>query len=532
MIDVPTLYADGGNGRGNYCTLNPLFGSTNTIQNGNLELTGTAASSTQRLGTVTVSSGKWYYEVELSTLPASMDPLIGFTEINDTSAVSQYPGQAANSYAIYILSSNTFLQKVNNNSFVNTNTTVAAQGDVISVALDLDNGKIWFAKNNTWVDSGVPGSGTNPQYTGLSGTFAPALRGTGGATTTTLAANFGQRAFAYTPPTGFLALNTQNLPEPTIKRPSSYFDTKLYTGTAATLNITGLEFSPDLVWTKNRSSINNHRLYDTLRGTTKELYSNATDSETTDANSLTAFNSDGFTLGSSNGPNNSGSSYVAWCWDKNPSAGLDIVTYTGNGITGRTVSHNLGVRPSMVMVKLRAGGTYGWPVWSSGLYSVSDSLLLNSTNFIRTAADRFTNFSSTTMTLGNNSEVNGNTITYVAYLWSEVAGFSKFGSYAGNSSTDGPFVYCGFRPKWVMVKADQAASTPWFIKDSTRGTYNVMGPEVFANASDAETTVNRLDFLSNGFKLRAANTADNQSGAFSYIFAAFAESPFKYSLAR
>lgn len=215
LVDSPTNYGSdtgvGGEARGNYCTLNPLFGTVNTIQDGALVLTGTAAGSTQRVGTMAVSSGKWYYEVTLTTLPASQDPLVGFTEINNASAVSQYPGQASSSYSIYQISSNTFLQKVNANTFTNTNTAVASQGDILGVALDLSSGKIWFSKNGTYVDSGNPATGANAQFTGLSGTFVPAVRGTGGGTTTTITCNFGQRPFAYTAPTGFKALCTTNL---------------------------------------------------------------------------------------------------------------------------------------------------------------------------------------------------------------------------------------------------------------------------------------------------------------------------------
>ncbi len=189
MIDSPTVSASASN----YAVLNPLGGNTNTIQNGNLQLTGTSAGNSQRVGSIAVSSGKWYYEATLTTLPTNMDPLIGFSEASNTSLFSQYTGQASTSYAIYTISSNTFLQKVNNATFTNTNTAKASQGDVIGVALDLTNGKIWFSKNGTFVDSGDPAAGTNAQYTGITGTYYPAMRGTGGATTTTIDANFGQR---------------------------------------------------------------------------------------------------------------------------------------------------------------------------------------------------------------------------------------------------------------------------------------------------------------------------------------------------
>jgi hypothetical protein len=532
FIDVPTPYADGGNGRGNYCTLNPLFGSTNTIQNGNLELTGTAASSTQRLGTVTVSSGKWYYEVELSTLPASMDPLIGFTEINNTSAVSQYPGQAANSYSIYTLSSNTFLQKVNNNSFVNTNTAVAVQGNVISVALDLDNGKIWFAKNNTWVDSGAPGSGTNPQYTGLSGTFAPSLRGTGGATTTTLAANFGQRPFAYTPPTGFLALNTQNLPEPSIKKPNQWFDATLYTGAGANQSITNSgSMQPSLVWLKSRSNAYSHYWYDAVRGVGNSISSDSTATEQYFANALTLFDSNGFSLGNIGGAiNQSGATFVAWQWKESATPGFDIVTYTGNG-TNRTIAHSLGVAPKFIITKSRTTAD-DWFCYHDAIGNTK-YILLDSTAASTTSSTIWNNTSptSSTFSLGTSGGANRNGDNFVAYCFSEVAGFSKFGSYTGNGSADGPFVHCGFRPRWVMVKRTDSTGD-WPVKDSSRDNYNAANLTLQANLSQAEAPNNlQTDILSNGFKLRDTGANGNASGG-TYIFAAFAESPQKYSLAR
>jgi hypothetical protein len=208
MTDVPTLTSATAS---NYAVMNPLFGTVGTLSNANLSITSLSAGNTQRLSTMAVSSGKWYYEVTFSSLPTNTDPLAGFTEINNTSAVTQYPGQAANSYSIYTFTGNTFIQKVNNSTFTNTNTTIVAQGNIIGVALDLDNNKIWFAKNNVWVDSGDPVAGTNSQFTVSAGTYAPSIRSSGSGGTATLDANFGQRPFSYTPPTGFVALNTFNM---------------------------------------------------------------------------------------------------------------------------------------------------------------------------------------------------------------------------------------------------------------------------------------------------------------------------------
>lgn len=521
MIDVPTPYADGGNGRGNYCTGNPLYipstFSQISLTNGNLEW-GQAATNVNcsMAGTFTMRSGKWYWEVTVDR--ASNYSSIGMqTDVN-----TAWRGGG------------TVLYRSDGQKSIGG--TASAYGasyttnDVLGFAYDADAGTLTCYKNNTSQGT-IYSSGTG-------NTWVPAIHddNAGAGVTYYHKCNFGQRAFTYTPPTGFLALNTQNLPEPSIKKPSSYFDTKLYTGTAATLNITGLGFSPDLVWTKNRSSINNHRLYDALRGTTKELYSNTTDAETTDANSLTAFNSDGFTLGSSNGPNNSGSSYVAWCWDESATPGFDIVTYTGNG-SNRTIAHSLGVAPSMMVIKRRDAASFNWVVWHSATGNVNPLpyLNLNGTAAVTNGDTSVMpgTVTSTTFPAGAWNGINASGGTYVAYLWSEVAGFSKFGSYTGNGSADGPFVHCGFRPRWVMWKKSSAAES-WVIIDTARDQVNLAYQKLYANASGAEDAGNTygiIDVTANGFKIRSTHTVQNNNGD-TYIFAAFAESPFKYSLAR
>ena len=206
------------------------------------------------------------------------------------------------------------------------------------------------------------------------------------------------------------------------------------------------------------------------------------------------------------------------------------MTYTGNGTAGRTISHSLGVTPAMTIVKDRSNGTNGWPVWHRA-YAGTQTLYLESTTGLLTR-DRVTAVSSTTFTVGSHTEVNNNGNTYVAYLFSEVAGFSKFGSYTGNGSADGPFVFCGFRPRWVMIKRTDASNN-WNMLDAARDLYNPEGTVLYADQSNAEATDANLkaDFLSNGFKLRGTWAGLNASGG-TYIFMAMAENPFKLSLAR
>jgi hypothetical protein len=347
------------------------------------------------------------------------------------------------------------------------------------------------------------------------------------------AVNFGQRPFSYTPPSGFKALNTANLSVPTIKKPSLYMDATLRTGTGATASVSSLGFQPDLVWIKSRSAATNNNLFDSARGATIGLVSQNVNAEYTDANSLTAFNSNGYSLGSdasSRGVNINTNTYVDWAWKEGAAPGFDIVTYTGNG-ANRTVSHALGAAPACYVVKYRSGsnadewfmyhkalGATKYIRWSQALGSFAGS-----TYWQDTAP------TSSVFSIGTNTAVNTNTSLYVAYLWSEIDGFSKFGSYTGNASSDGPFVFCGFRPRWIYIKGDNATSGRQY--DTARLTNEAKSPLYF-NAANAESAeANGIDILSNGFKVRWSDSVINGSGT-TYIFMAFAEAPFKYARAR
>jgi hypothetical protein len=370
-----------------------------------------------------------------------------------------------------------------------------------------------------------------------------------------LAFNFGQRPFTYTPPTGFKALNTQNLPTPAISNGANYMAATTYTGTGATQTISnavnGVSFQPDLVWAKSRNAVESNRLIDSVRGATLVLYSNLTNAETTEATGLTAFGSSGFTLGSG-APNTSAVTYVGWQWNAggstvtntngsisaqvraNATAGFSVVTYTGTGANA-TVGHGLGVAPKMVIVKGRNGGTTNWPTYHISVGNTG-TLFLNATNAITTSSTQWNNTSPTSsvFSIGNSGDTNANTTAYVAYCFAEVAGYSKFGSYTGNGSADGPFVYLGFRPRWLMWKNASLGTENWGIIDTSRPNYNFNGNWLlFPNSSAAEATAAsiRFDLLSNGFKVLNTNGDNNFNGS-TIIYAAFAENPFKNSLAR
>jgi len=335
------------------------------------------------------------------------------------------------------------------------------------------------------------------------------------------------------------------MPYTTIKKPSDYFNTVLYTGNSSTQSITGVNFQPDLAWIKRRSSIQYHGIYDSVRGATKVLASNATDAETTH-DGLTSFDSDGYTLGNIGRTNTSGETYVGWNWlgangtasntdgsitstvSANTTSGFSIVSYTGTG-SNATVGHGLGVAPSMVIVKLRSS-TGNWQVYHQTLGNTK-AIPLNTTDTPVTDSGFWNNTSPTSSVFslgtGYADNTNSNGGTYIAYCFAEKQGFSKFGSYTGNGSTDGTFIYTGFKPAFVLTKASSDLKD-WVLLDNKRDNFNLMNKKLFSNNSDAEYSgQNACDFLSNGFKLRdnATNAfAINDSGR-THIYMAFADEP-------
>jgi hypothetical protein len=393
---------------------------------------------------------------------------------------------------------------------------------------------VWFGRNGSWANSGNPATGTTETYSILSGRsyyFAcNAYAGDQGV------ANFGQRPFAYTAPSGFKALCTTNLITPAIKKGKAAFDAITYNGTGTTFaSPSALAFAPDLVWVKSRSQNISHVLSDTVRGVGEVLCANNTRAASSDS-FITNFNQNGFTLNNSVTANNNGSTYVAWAWSRSIIAGMDIVGYVGDDNSGRTISHNLGVTPKMIIVKNRTTLS-DWPVYHANL-AANNVIFLhlpNAQGAISTYAwGAVSSASSTTFTViaGNTDirNVNKSGDNYVAYCFSDVEGFSKFGSYTGNGLADGPFVYCGFRPRFLLIR-DATNVNNWEIIDTSRDTYNIAGNYLLPNLANAEGTVGVIDILSNGFKNRFAGGIANTSGA-TVIFAAFAESPFKYARAR
>jgi len=520
LVDSPTNYGQdtglGGEVRGNYAVLNQLQKSGATITNGNLDFS-LGTTNNQCMANISVNSGKWYCELTVN----APGYLVGIAE-----ATQSFPATYGVSKLWYSSNGNFYDGNTNSGSPGVTYTT----GDVIGFALDLDSATTTLKGYKNGTLAGTIASG-------ISGSWYMGFAVDDGTASRTGSWNFGQQAWKYAPPSGYKALCTTNLPIPSIKKSSTFFDAITYNGTGSTfVSPSGLAFAPDLVWVKSRSQNISHVLSDTVRGTGEVLCSNNTRAGSPDS-FLTNFNQDGFTLNTSITANNSGSTYVAWAWSRSIIAGMDIVGYVGNDNSGRTISHNLGVTPKMIIVKNRTTLS-DWPVYHANL-TASNVVFLQLTNaegaISSYAWGAVSSASSTTFTViaGNTDirNVNKSGDNYVAYCFSDVEGFSKFGSYTGNGSEDGPFVYCGFRPRYVLIKRFDAAEN-WILHDTARDPFNVTVNELLPNSSAAEGSTTPFDILSNGFKIRTnVNNALNTINA-THIYAAFAESPFKYARAR
>lgn len=529
LVDTPTNYGTdtglGGEVRGNYCVYNQLdtqatsYG-TETYNNGSLDMP--SQSDDAGRGTFGVNSGKWVFEVTL-TSAVSGSMAIGWSKAQtDMNILTTTP---AGFYYYY-----------NGNKYISATSSAAptssaygasyTNADVIRCEIDFTAKTIQWYKNNA-------GQGSVDISGALDGTvYYPSVY----ANLASSNINFGQRAFTNAASSGYKAICSTNLTAATINKGSSYVNTLLYTGTGASLAVTGLSFTPNFTWVKARTSATDHGWYDSIRGVQKQIESNTTTDETTETTGILSFDSSGFSTGALAQLNTASITYSGWNWAKSATPGFDIVTYTGTGVA-RTISHSLGAVPKFMIVKARttAGTDQGWPVYHV-VVGNTKYMLLNS-NAGASAADS-TYWNNTTPTtsvfsVGTNAAVNTNNDTYVAYLWSEIAGFSAFGSYTGNGGTDGPYICLGFRPALVIFKCSSTTGN-WTIMDNIRNATNSGSTNtLFPNATTVETTntTYATDFLANGFKLRATDATINGSGS-TYLFMAFAENPFNYSRAR
>ena len=540
MTDVPTLTSAT---TANYTVWNPLQTRTaapTTYSNGNLRVQFSDTGIYQlAFGTIGIKSNKYYWEVTVTSV--GTQGFIGIADINSS------PLDVPTVQRVYANNG----QKGNYSSLTSYGASYTA-GDVIGVAVDADSGTITFYKNNTSqgvaftdIVSSMPASGWTAFAYGYNGTD--------------FSVNFGQQPFTYTPPTGFVALNTYNLPTSTIVKGNTVMDATLYTGTNATQSIVNTAgFKSDFLWVKRRDTSGSHLLWDSVRGVTLGLNSDRTAAEqtATGGTGLASFNSNGFTLGGdfsgTGSSNTNGATYVGWQWQAgqgttssntsgsitstvsvNPTAGFSVVTFTAQTSGTATVGHGLGVAPKMIITKVR-NNTSGWTTYFENLDN-TQYIVLNSSAALAASSTVWNNTSPTSSVFTLGSAFAAPSQTMVAYCWAEIAGYSKFSYYIGNGSTDGPFVYTGFRPKYVMFKRVDSTGD-WYVWDTVRNTYNAAGNALYPNYSVAEVDYGTgasgiVDILSNGFKLRTNGVVGNSSGA-TYIYACFAENPQKFSLAR
>ena len=651
----------------NFATLNALKKPTNgAISNGNLDGSGNASAWVSFFSTILVSSGKWFCEVKVNATR------VGVGIAKDGADENSYLGSAADTYAYYDLNG-----KWNNNSNSSYGATYTTN-DIIGMALDMDAGTLIFYKNGT-------SQGT--AFTGLSGEFALGFSVYGGSANASI--NYGQDStfagatssggntdgngqgdFKYAVPSGYKALCSANLPDPTIKLPNKHFDTLLWTGTAASHTLTGLNFQPDWFWAKARSVAYHNTLMDSVRGTDRQLWSNRSNDEQTNTSFLTSFNSNGVTLGDnssgSGATNTNGHTYVGWNWNAgdtdsktytvtvvsdsgnkyrfdgfgtsavtldlaeggtytfnypsahplrfsttadgthgggseyttgvssygnsvtitiaasapqlfyfctqhsgmggaintnstlgssnfdgsiqtivkaNTTAGFSITKYTGNGSSSATIGHGLGVAPDVIILKNRSSSA-DWVVMHSSTESYDGGnykhkpLKLNTTDGLVSILGLWSTPNSSTQSIsdgqlssGNRPMTNTSGDNYVAYFFSEVAGYSKFKSYTGNGNANGTFVYTGFRPAWVLIRNSNAGFN-WVLQDSKRSAFNVADKKLNPDSNAVEqSNYDKIDILSNGFKPRVSDAGVNANGSV-YYYWAFAESPFKYARAR
>ena len=567
-----------------FATLNPLSTSVNTLSQGNLYSTGGGASWRPVVSDMAMSSGRWYWEIYIDTV--SSYQMHGIRpQIRDDGDVNhdndQYPGTRSDEWGY-----NTDARLHNSASATSSWGDTYTAGDIIGVALDMDAGTLNFYKNGSATGSQITGISASHSPVGSRGDYLACFcvygstgqaivnfgqEGTfaGHKTAQNNTDINGIGNFFYTPPTGFKALCSANLRGDSsyIIEPQKHFDILTYTGNdASDRTITGLEFKPDLVWIKNRDQGDWHIFTDSVRGANTHMYPNNTDGDSTDNTNghVNYYTTGGFNVdcGAQGNVNENNEDYVAWCWKGGgnsntynidgtgygtaSAAGLDggtitptgasintkarfsIIGYTGNGSGGSTVEHGLGVVPTFMIIKKRTGDN--WMTYHQGANNFSNpqnyyfELNSNSGDIGSTSIFMWTVApTSSVFSLGADSSVNKNNNTYISYCWGEVPGYSKFGTYRGNSSSsNGSYIHLGFRPALIIIKKF-SGNDSWQMHDSARQDYNNKSAALFPSSADAEQTSGRLiDFLSNGFKFYNADGNTNEDGH-DYVYFAWAE---------
>jgi len=519
----------------NYATLNPLnSSSSSTLSNGNLDVISSTSAYNERTTIQLPLSGKWYFEATITQVDQFVGVLKGTVENN------VLPSNTTDGWSFLCINGNK-----SNNVTQTAYASACSVGQTIGTAIDMDTGDLTFYRNGVSLGVAFTITDTSNLFFTIGQTTNASRQNV---------SNFGQTPFTYAPPTGFKALSTKNLPGATVV-PSESFNTITYSGDAETSRaITGVGFQPDLTWIKMRSGTHSHNVIDSVRGATKAIFTNTNDQEYTYPNGLKSFDPDGFSVGDLADVNAINSTYVGWNWkagttvtnndgtiesqvSTNPESGFSVVTFTTNNLVGATVGHGLGVAPSMIIMKYR-GLDANWVVYHKDMSASPQNnyLNLNTTSSIGTSTDPWNNTAPTSSVItmgtgvGSASSTNYGLYTSVAYCFADVEGYSKFGTYQGNSNVNGTFVYTGFKPAFVLIK-NVTQATDWMMFDDTRNPYNATDKYLQPNMGSAEASGigEGVDLVSNGFKLRTTNPTVNGN---THIYMAFAEQPFKNANAR
>ena len=556
----------------NYCNLNPSNTTDVTFSVNNFKGVFGNSNARTTMGSIGLKSGKWYYEVYYNS--ATSDALcIGFA--NAEYSPTHYQGNVTDAFAKtdnigYYGAGGGFIYYAAGTRTSEFTSEDFTAGDIIGVAADFDKNEIYFYKNGSVVSSANPYS-----YTFVDKVYLPCIANltSGGGQTFTV--NFGHDSsfngvktaqgntdengdgdFYYPVPSGFKTICSRNVSpptSPTILRPQRHFDILTYGGNSSTQTITGLEFKPDLVWVKRRNGSNSHIWSDSVRGTTKYFVSHDQSAEGTNAAFLTAFVNGGFTSGNNGDMNGSDRTYVAWCWkgggaavsnsdgtitssiSVNQEAGFSIVSYTGNGTAGATVGHGLGKKPEWILLKRRDSSDNFYVYHQFMNQGSNPEQHYSELNFHAgaTDSDKIHNDTAPTtsvFSLKNDNASNGNSATYLAYCWTGIPGYSKFGEYRANGvDDDGPYTHLGFRPAWVMIKSMSLSNSDWMIFDNKRNTSNPVNNHLVANENDTEEADNYeiVDFLADGFRVTGlSGSGINYNTSYPLLlYMAFAEQP-------
>lgn len=590
----------------NFCTLNPLAKGSGTItfSEGNLKSSTSASVAAAEHGaTFTIpKSGKWYWEAAYTgaNTGGSQAALMGIMDI-DTQTVGLSGNHLTTTTGDYI-TYYTHNSGIYENNVLDSSFSGNEAAATVGFALDMDNGYLFVHLNGTYI-GGTPNFSTGANHAAEPNTTRTWLPffGANGGSTITWTANFGQDStfagattaggntdangkgdFQHPVPSGFLAVCSANLPDSTIgpgqtALAEDYFVPYIYTADGTSpKSRTGLGFSPDFLWFKDRTVALSHALYDTIRGPNKGLQTNSTSAENS-YNALNSFDADGFTTITDgtvgNLLNNSTDSYVAWSWKAggtptatnsagagavptsgsvlidgvastsalagtiaankitaNTEAGFSLINYTGNGLSGQTVAHSLSSPPEFLIHKDRGTNSNNgqWNAWHKYAGDGDDYGYLSATNAFTGSAQIIPNGTDTIELKANLTTTNQSGHSFIMYAFHSVEGYSKAGSFTGNSNVDGAFVYTGFRPSFVLFRS-AAISANWYIIDNKRNPSNVVTKYLRPILSNTEGSLDFVDFLSNGFKLRSSSTEINGTNV---IYLAFAETPFKYANAR